>query len=1418
MIKIRLRSIGEDKPLEADIVPGETILEAATRALSNTPFEENIREHFYVVVNGHVIPKEMWEITKTLETDNILIAPSLKGDQQGLLRVVALIAVMIAAPYAAPGLAAATGLSVGAATGVITVLGSLAISALIPPADMKTGVNDAENSSQMYTLSSQSNKTVKLGFVPKVYGTHRMFPNVAANPYIRFETGSDGKLVQFLYAIYDFGLGPALIDEIRIGDTAIGDFADCDYRLVDLNKPSVSEGTWDDQTSAEFKYYKGDNNTEDVSVTFVKNQNDTPTPPEGDYRVVRNSAVNPNNASTEISLLLYAPQGLIGYASNGKSSARSVVFDIEFAKVGTEDWYPYNEFTQVIDYRSTGGDTLYSDFPAGFQYTDMVFIRQGLTRSREQDYTPDDPGRSYSYLETRFYGIPVGATSIILNRDPNIQYNTILRCAGEVIGRVASFDLLSGNRARYHFQEPISKTYEVAMKSDFYTVIMGETGPEGTTVETEWSTSRQIYRGVATLKRAVLKGEDTEPVYAVFKFWPRDPGQYKVRVTRVYSSSTYTYTVRDDVVWSSLTTSFDAVPILTEKRHVFLELRIRATNQLNGTISNLSASVTSVLDAWNGTAWEKKATSNPAWIYVDILSGEINKRPADKSRLHIESILEWADYCDEIPPSIISQAWVDPRFSCNFVLDFSSTLQQLVNRVSAASNASMNVIDGKYGVLIDRRKTIPSQIFTPRNSSNFSSSRSYPRPPHALEMQFVDPNINWDMGNIRVYADGFNFETATEIEEISTFGITSSEQAWRLGRYMLASTKLRQETISIDVDFEYLVCARGDYVQLVQDAMRAGGRASRVKTVVGNVVTLDDAYDNLPTPTWGYVFRSSVNGEIFSGVADPVDARSFELTGADMPLPGDLIVIGATDQVVLDCIVKAINPKDDFSATLTLVEKADAIHDSETGVGIPPYNPQLSAVQSQYVPPGQVENLEVTDSAYNCTGNGYEHYVVLDWDAPSGSTFEYFEVFVDWGDGYNSAGTTRESLYTYIVDNRNLDKPHNFKVLAVSSGGLKLDLTAVSFVSATPLDKITPPSNVTVLQTNITNEVLELKWDRVLDCDIREYFLRYSPITNGGSWPASTPLPRADRNTTSMAVQARTGTYFIKAVDFNGNESAVAAIAITTVPNLFALNIIDEVSDTPLFGGSKDRVVKIGSSIMLAKETVGSSLDQQSYYSEGYYYFKEIVDLGEIYTCRVQSNIQAAGFTEEDLVGNWDPLSDVDALATATVSDWDVITEYRVSNIRNVMEDWVHLEDIDPLNEGVDAFFSEWRPFTMGDITGRVIQFRLKLVSLRASVTPRVFDGTIKVDMPDRTDSFNDMTSPVGGGIYLPFTPPFKGPGNFPNAQVSIDGAESGDYWEYSERDLNGIRIEFFDESGTPVERTFDLFVKGYGAKNNEII
>src|SRR3990167_7465005 len=100
----------------------------------------------------------------------------------------------------------------------------------------------------MYSIANQSNAVRRFGTVPKVYGYHKAFPNVAAVPYTELEVDpTTGELVQYLYAIYDFAYGPMTVNDIKIGDTPLNtdNFTDFTFNLVDFNRTLVDEGDWD---------------------------------------------------------------------------------------------------------------------------------------------------------------------------------------------------------------------------------------------------------------------------------------------------------------------------------------------------------------------------------------------------------------------------------------------------------------------------------------------------------------------------------------------------------------------------------------------------------------------------------------------------------------------------------------------------------------------------------------------------------------------------------------------------------------------------------------------------------------------------------------------------------------------------------------------------------------------------------------------------------------------------------------------------------------------------------------------------------------------------------------------------------------------------------------------------------------------
>lgn len=1417
MIKLKLSVVENKDGVEFPNVPGELLSSLAERCVR--PYvtaELKIEDSFVVLVNGMKIEKDMWAYVQVRESDNILIAPMLKGgdDPGALLRTALIIVSTLVLPgLIAPSLVAAGGVGAGLLSAGVSIAATLLFSALIPPPQPKLSTDAGAGSSQMYSFSGQSNAVKRYETVPKVYGVHRLFPPIAANPYTELEADpATGNLVQYYYAIYDFGLGPLDVREIKIGDTPIRDFNGVQYRLVDFNKPAISEGTWDDNTVNTLSFYKGDVSTDNVNIAI--NSNEGPSVPVGDYQILRTAPDNTSGTKQEIGITLVNPGGLTSFAANGTRGTVKINLTIEFSKVGEDIWRGYNDPIYTENVVSVGGSSTYAAssinlYPPGVDDGGIYPETQPTVESQYQQIISSDQADWYDTYH--YYGLLKGATTVVLAETAGLV-GKYLKIRDVDCGRILSEAAHSSGYKTYTFENPLPTNitlftfYKQGSQDGFLTPV--EASKSDTSVANKAIASNLVV-GAAQIER-----NETGNVYSTFKFTPKDIASYKIRITRKSTVPTYTSTVQSGLTWAGLTSRFDRDPIVTDKRHVFLEVKILATNQLNGSIQNLSAICSSVLDVWTGSAWEKQISSNPAWVFVDLLTGEINKRAISKDRLHLPSIVEWADFCDEVPTPPPSQVFTYGRFLCNTLVDYTTTLQSILSNVTNSAQASLNIIDGKYGVLIDNLKTVPVQIFTPRNSSNFGSTRSYSTKPDAIKVTYIDPSADWESRETIVYDNGFDVDTATTFDELTAFGCTNPQQAWRYGRYMLAQNRLRQEKISITVDFENLVCTRGDYVQFTQDVMKVGGTPARVKKVTGNQIVIDDAIETLPE-SYGYIFRAS-DGTISQGTLTVDSSDTFTLDD-DIPAVGDLIVIGVVGSIAIDCIVKSIEPIDDMRANLLLVEKADAIYTAESTDVLPDYSPQISpTTDTDFAPPGEVQNLVIADSYYDCNGNALDYKVDLDWDVPAGAAYEIFEIWVDSGKGYNLVDSTKESFYTYLADPENLGITHNFKVIAVSATGKKLDIGAVTGVSQLISRKTDPPSDVEFFNADITDQTLQLFWTKIPDCSCQEYLIRYSP-TDNGSWERSIPMLRVGRDTNLAMTQARTGTYLIKAVDFEGNESATAAAIITTIPELFALNVIDETTDFPSLVGTKERVVKETGALILDTAIVGG-VDTNEYYSDGYYYYENLLDVGDIYTVRLQSLIQAEGYTIEDLMSNWTTLADLDAMAHAGSSDWDVETQYRTTDSFNVIADWMALSDIDPISEGDQDIWTAWKKFTIGDATGRIFAFRLRLISNKVSVTPRVFDGTIKADMPDRFESYPNQTVDDSSGLTVAYSPAFKGPSPSPSVQVTIEDASTGDYIAYDYKTLDGFLVRAFDKDGNPVTRQVDIAVKGYGRKATAVI
>lgn len=1415
------------KDFSIEVIEGEKLSETLMRLIAKKPHLKPVNG-FKVAINGNLIDNEKFNEIFISAKDQVLILPDLQnGDGTAMLFQLAVIA---AAVYTGGAAAAAYGQVAGSvASAAVLTIGSKQLQYLLPTPSLNNN-SDPQRNSQTYTLDSQSNSIKKFQKVHKVYGHHKIFPNLAATPYTDLELDPEtGKLAQFFYAIYHVSQGQVDVSDIRIGSTSIDLFNGCSYRLVDPNRPDVPADGYDAAYNKTFTLYKGSVSAESVGSEL--NSDESGGGSSTEYQLIRNAPQNSDLKRQQIVVNFICPNGLCSFNSNGDKGNAYIDIDVEFSKTSENVWRAFNDPQYVDNHGAVGSSSLFRgdisnteietiDFNNWNPDANETFYTTYKTLSKTGKKTYKTRyGSVVQSIEEFTIGFDLAQSYIPFKNTSGVSTGDKLMFNGQYIGTATNtLGWTTGyTRFKVDYIQRYIPLFKCTRVTDQLTVDEFVQGTKVTTVENTSLINRIVKD--TTISRLTIANNDNEAHLASVRFTPKENAEYKVRVTRKLSRQQYTTQILNSLNVTNIVSRYDENPINVTKRNSYIEVRLKATGQLSGAVDNLSCMAQSVLDVYNGSTWVKQATNNPAWVLADLLSGEVNKKPIAKTKLDTASLIDWASYCDAIPTTSGSYQYLEKRYETNFVLDFDITLQSLIAKVTNACQASLRYSDGLYGVLQDRLQTTPVQLFTERNSNGFASSRSYSQPLHALKVTFIDPNKDWQPNVITVYANGYSESTAdpTRIEDVDTFACIGAEQAFRFGRYFLFQDTLRKENITINVDFESLVCGRGDLVLLTQEIMRVGGKPARVKSVDTNTgeVVLDDGFTLDSNDSHLYTYRNSQTGELVEDqvVSDILDDDTFILNGV-LPSVGDLLVIGIASQVTFRCIVKSIEALDNESARLTLIEQAIGIYDFEDVEAIAEYDPELSNIATaSSKPPGPVENLAVDTNSYTVVGSAYQFYIDLDWDSPEGPSFKNFEVYVDFGAGYKLVDTVEVSNFTYIVDSVNLGKVHTFKVLAVSVNGKKMNLIDATPVSATPLDKTSRPSNLTQFNADILNETLQLFWTAVPDIDIKSYDIRFSNDAVNGTWALSELIQEVSGKTTLISTQARTGIYFIKAVDLNNNESEQALMIQTTISSLNNVTVVDTITDAPTYAGIFDKTEIQNGGISLRKSNSSNVLGEEVYYTEGYYYFSDRLDLDQLNQVRLQSNLKVGAFTASDLMSNWTNLEDVLQLLTPLSADWGVELQYRATSSINAISAWVNLASITTLAEGSANVWTDYRKLLITDIQAKYVQFRLKLSSYKSNVTPVVFDFSVTATMTGRSEYKNDLVS-VSGSKVVTFDNSFYAT---PTINITIQSMTAGDKWDITGKTKDGFTVSFTN-AGLPVDRTFDYQAVGYGKKASVVI
>lgn len=1362
---------------------GQSISQALTA--EGFPFE--LLDRCTIHVNGMTVYDLAGYILQEGDIAEIRIYPT--GGQNGkqIIASVAMLAVSLVAPFAAglvlgvaPGAVAAAGvgtqLAFAGLTAGITMLGALAISALIPPPQIGAGsasssVLSPEAESPTYNLTGQSNQARIYSRVPRLYGRHRMVPNLGATPQIH----NYGK-TSMVKVLYDFGLGWIELEEIRVGDISI----DYIQPQMWLHKNSYVRAT-------DLKYISGSTAYDQLSYKLEQNK-----------PIIITTKSNAKQAFLDISF----PRGLVSIdaGAGGAFKTQTAAFRVEYRRAGTNDpWV-------MVPASAYSGARINAERYTYTSYYDVVDPTSSNTSGRNACwwiYT-----RPYNESFRKNIGMSLNGGQFYWSGS---EYHKNADNVTEIT--VGGVPYRRGTQMASH-------TYDGGDKNNtFFAILVPQPLPNSSVAVSE-----------NTLQPFTV---------SVLMNYPQ-ADRWEIRITRTspVADSSAQRDLYDESVVTLLRSIQSGNLLNLKKRHTMLEVQYTATDKINGVIQNLSAVGHSVLREFNAAGLLNVYTksANPAQIAIDLMIGEGARYPLKAYEIDWPSFYRLYQICNQwvsysYPNNMRGQG---RRYEWNGIIEGDMTMKEAVNAVLATCRSALTITDeGKYGVLIDEAGKSPRQLITPDNSWGFSGARAFPRLPDAFQVSFVNEEADWTPADIMVYRDGYGPGNTTIVEDLRTYGITQYGEAYRYARYMMAQGITRSEVFTVQMDVENLAVRRGDVVLVAHDAPLHDSSAVRVMSVAGNTLTLDRPVENAAT----YYMVRRLNGTVASGAITQVLGTIMEVDNGANFEEDALVVVGQQNIQQLEYIITGIRPGGDFTATLTMVKYDEAVYTADTDplpewdpnfdIGITRDNPVVIAMNK----PSQVwtYNDRIPYALVQATWRITEyaqHYAYAKVELKVGNEqFKYL--------GLASSGKTYFELDPIRYDDPAVfDNTLTFRVTPYTFMDIEGDYKDYAF----RLDRFElipdPPRGV---HLDVRAEELHILWDVSVSPFTQHYEIRYHPDPVSMDWDLAQHLGRVTWDQTEFSCGARTGSYMIRSVGAGGFMSEIVQVR-TVIEELPNINVVQILNDDPMWNGNKiafrngampaykfievillsGTVIRIdpnydwsddvllqggGSTLIVQQEdiAVGTLVSTHAPWTEGsasIYEFEMLVDLGDIYEAKVSSLIQSSIY-----IPGWDPRRD-------DTDQWNVWLEYRSIDGSFFMDQWADLTVATlPNLIGPGHAWSDWRKLKVGYVTARFLQFRIVAQSYQPNAVIMLHDATIEIDMPDRTWRKRNIAIPAGP-LIINFDPAFAAP---PVVAVTIEGATTAIRYEAVNLTRGSVEITLRDSSGAAVSGQIDLAALGYG-------
>lgn len=1130
-----------------------------------------------VYVNNVLLSDEEYETTGLKAGDHVVISGHVGDD---IVDLVLSIAILYFFNWAGAEIIEAYELTGAAATLVTagsTLVGSLAVNALITP-EIPDLSGDFDTAIPTYSLTGTRNRAAPFSVIPKVHGTTRYYPPLAAAPFT--EIVGDN---QYLTMLFNLGYGPKL----RFGDLVASSANtllqshDIDASLIQIGKTNIREfsdlrfqiGTIDNITLFNDTVIE-----ENPGVTL--NHGSTSGQSNGWYSDGQDEVRTTPAEAEEIVIDLTFPKGVWDARDDGSAGAVSTRWRIEYRKVGesgwireTDGWFlpgpVVTETVTVDDYSSYDGYTATyeyteTNFPSGAQKE--VYRASYRIRNLEKAFYEVRLTRLRTYVGTgrhHFSDATWSAFRAISHSQPWNSNDHILMAL-----RIRATEQLNG----VIDQLSVKPTAVIngwartnLMPSSALSNFRGWNSTDGYTTSTTVTDGfERVARNGATIENTKFVTEEditTVPGESyVQEFLVRlDPGEVLTSVDvnfRVNGSA-------DNVVPAAVTRlDYDLFRVRGEYTAQFDELTIAAIDIRN---------IVTEDDGWTyisvkglrffaestegiGELQDTSELSNPAWCYYDSLTGTQVREPVSDDRINLTELRKWADWCEA------------NSITFDYVHDGKETVLDRCKKIAASGFASWAMQDSKFSVVSDTYAGDSVQVISPRNSKSFKMTRKYVDLPHGVKVRYTDDNTD-EQDEIIAYRDGYSAGNATKFEELTPVGVNSQQQAWKYGRYHFRQAILRPETYKVVMDFENLITPRGGEIWVAHDSILVGIKWGRVSSIIrtgdGIVGIVSD--EELPMEAGkSYCVRiRTVTGLTLERVDLSVGVNT-ELTFTNGPLSSDinendLFLFGEWGEESIECKVQKINVRPDFSAEVTLVP---AVSDMTQWGEAAAYDPHITKpIDITKIKPDTpvIENIESgTSVLYRDTDGSVNSSIVIAFGLSS-SNYYIGTVNVR----YRISGDTSWRYISNDLTNGNtVARLFGVEDLAEYEIGIRVGTiyNVWSDWSGTTVHQVVgkteEPNDVEGFSATAQSDRVLLSWNHIPDLDRSEYEVR----VGGSDWDSAATVAATDG--TSLEYRGSGNLVFrIKAVDTSGNESenATSVYLYVTEPSVSSISaeIID---------------------------------------------------------------------------------------------------------------------------------------------------------------------------------------------------------------------------------------------------------------------